>query len=129
MLEEKKTILIAEDEEDLLLMYSSALKAAGYNVLEAKNGKEVFSILKKTEDTVEMILLDIVMPSMDGFETLEKLKKDDSFKNIPVLVSTNLDNAEDRSQALQMGAKEYFVKSQHTPGELVRKIGEFLGRI
>jgi CheY-like chemotaxis protein len=125
MAQDIKTVLIAEDEEDLREMYTMALKGAGYEVLEAVNGVEALEWLEQKYTQIDLILLDIVMPGMDGFETLEKIKKDDRFKKMIVLVSTNLDNDEDRAQALGMGAKEYFVKSQHTPSELVAKVGSF----
>ncbi|EKE19971.1 MAG: Response regulator receiver modulated metal dependent phosphohydrolase [uncultured bacterium] len=115
----KKTILIAEDEEDLLEMYSMALSSKGFEVLKAINGIQALEWLEKKYDQIDLILLDIVMPGMDGFETLEKIKKDDRFKKIPVVVSTNLDNSEDKAQAMDLGARDYFVKSQHTPSELV----------
>ena len=118
----KPLILIAEDEDDLREMYTMALTHAGFEVLQAINGHEVLEWLEKKYMEVNLILLDIVMPGMDGFETLERIKKDERFKKILVLVSTNLDNDEDRQQALGMGAKDYFVKSQHTPSELVSKI-------
>lgn len=122
MAEDKKTILIAEDEEDLREMYSMALANAGFEVLPAVNGAEALDWLDKRYTDIDFILLDIVMPGMDGFEALQKIKKDERFGKIPVLVSTNLDNDEDRQQALGLGAKEYFVKSQHTPSELVAKV-------
>ena len=118
----KPVILIAEDEDDLREMYTMALSNAGFEVLQAINGQEALDWLEKRYTQINLILLDIVMPGMDGFEALEKIKKDERFRKILVLVSTNLDNDEDRSQALSMGAKDYFVKSQHTPSELVSKI-------
>ncbi len=122
----KPVILIAEDEDDLREMYTMALSGASFEVLQAVNGKEVLEWLEKKYMEVNLILLDIVMPGMDGFETLERIKKDERFKKILVLVSTNLDNDEDRQQALGMGARDYFVKSQHTPSELVAKINTIL---
>ncbi|KKP89967.1 MAG: hypothetical protein US57_C0018G0010 [Candidatus Moranbacteria bacterium GW2011_GWC2_37_73] len=117
-----KTVLIVEDEEDLREIYSRALMAGGYEVLQATNGIEALEWLERKSEKIDLILLDIVMPGMDGFEALEKIKKDERYEKIPVLVSTNLDNDDDRRQALGMGAKEYFVKSQHTPSELVAKV-------
>lgn len=126
MEEIKPIILIAEDEDDLREMYTMALAHAGFEVLQAINGHEVLDWLEKRYAEIDLLLLDIVMPGMDGFETLEKVKKDERFKKIPVVVSTNLDNDEDRQQALGMGAKEYFVKSQHTPSELVNEVNKVM---
>ncbi|KKP96237.1 MAG: Response regulator receiver domain protein [Candidatus Moranbacteria bacterium GW2011_GWE1_36_7] len=122
MIDENKTILIAEDEDDLRQMYTIALSAAGFEVIEASDGAQALSLLEEKYEVIDLILLDIVMPGMDGFETLENLKKDERFKNIPVLVSTNLDNDDDKREALKMGAKDYFVKSKHTPSELAAKV-------
>ena len=126
MEELKPVILIAEDEDDLREMYTMALGHAGFEVLQAVNGVEALEWLEKSYTQINLILLDIVMPGMDGFETLEKIKKDERFRKTLVLVSTNLDNDEDRAQALGMGARDYFVKSQHTPSELVLKIKDIL---
>lgn len=122
MTQDLRTILIAEDEDDLREMYTMALSNSGFNVLQAVNGQEALDWLDKKCSEINFILLDIVMPGMDGFEALEKIKKDARFSKIPVLVSTNLDNEEDKRQALGLGATEYFVKSQHTPSELVAKV-------
>ncbi|KKQ51530.1 MAG: Two-component hybrid sensor and regulator [Parcubacteria group bacterium GW2011_GWD2_38_11] len=123
-----KTILIAEDEDDLREMYTRALSNGGFEVLQAVNGAEALEWLEKKYNEINFILLDIVMPGMDGFEALGKIKKDERFGKIPVLVSTNLDNDEDKQQALELGAKEYFVKSQHTPMELVEKVNSIFAQ-
>jgi CheY-like chemotaxis protein len=107
-------------------MYSMALANKGFEVLAAINGIEALKILEQRYTQIDIILLDVVMPGMDGFETLERIKKEERFRKIPVVVSTNLDNDEDRQQALGMGAKEYFVKSQHTPSELVAEVNKVI---
>lgn len=122
----KKTILIAEDEDDLREMYTIALKNRGFEVLGAINGIEALDWLEKKSAEIDLILLDIVMPGMDGFEALDKIKKDERFRKIPVIVSTNLDNDEDKAQAMDFGAKDYFVKSQHTPSELIVEVDTIL---
>jgi len=127
MQKDKKVILIAEDEDDLREMYTMALTNKGFEVLQAVNGIEALKFLEERYTQIDLILLDVVMPGMDGFETLGKIKKEENYKKIPVLISTNLDNDEDRAQALGGGAKEYFVKSQHTPSELVAKVIDVMG--
>lgn len=129
MEQDKRVILIAEDEADIREMYFMALSSKGFEVLQAKNGKEVFEWLEKKGDVVDILLLDIVMPTMDGFETLEKIKKEDKYRNIPIIISTNLDNPEDKKGALAMGANEYFVKSQHTPSELIEIINKIISPV
>jgi DNA-binding response OmpR family regulator len=120
---DKKTILLAEDEEDLREMYTLAFSNGGYEVLSAINGKETMEWLEKEYARIDAILLDIVMPVLNGSEVLEKIKKDERFKDIPVIIFTNLDNDEDKQQMFKMGANDYFVKSKYTPSELVEKIG------
>lgn len=118
----KKTILMAEDEADLREMYTKALSDNGFEVIQAENGAKALEWLEKKYSEVGLILLDIVMPVLDGIETLKKIKKDDRFKGINIIVFTNLNNDEDKEQALGLGANDYFVKAQHTPSELVAKI-------
>lgn len=122
MTDEKKTILLAEDEEDLREMYSLGISNEGYEVLKAANGKEALEWLEKKYAEIKAVFLDIIMPEMDGFEALEIIKKDARFEKIPVFIFSNLDNEEDKQQAMALGADEYFVKAQHTPSELAQKI-------
>jgi len=119
-------ILIAEDEFNLREMYVTALTLAGFEVLPAKNGEEALDWLEKRYSEINLILLDVVMPVMDGFETLENIKKDARFKEIAVLISTNLDNNEDRQQSIEMGARGYYIKSLLTPAELIAEINAIL---
>ncbi|MDD5396850.1 MAG: response regulator [Candidatus Moranbacteria bacterium] len=122
MEKETKTILIAEDEDDLREMYTMALAAMGFEVLQSVNGQEALDLLEKKQEQVDLILLDIIMPVLDGIATLEKIKKNERINKIPVVVSTNLDNEEDRKDVFNLGAREYLVKSKHTPSELAAKI-------
>lgn len=118
----KKVILIVEDEPDLLEMYTIALLNKGYEVLSADNGVEAMGWIEEGHSNIDVILLDIIMPKMDGFETLKKIKADERFKNIKVAFLTNLDGEGDKKQAFEMGVDFYFIKAQHTPAELVEKI-------
>ncbi len=126
MAENRSTIIIAEDEDDLIETYVIALNQGGFDVLKAKNGIEVLELLDKYFEDIKLLILDIVMPKMDGFEVLEKMKRDPRFQEIPVFMSTNLDNEEDKKEALEMGAKEYFIKSRHTPSQLAEEVEKFL---
>jgi len=122
MFNSKSTILIAEDDENLREMYTMALTNAGFEVLPAVDGREALDLLEKRFTEINLLILDIVMPEMDGFEVLEKIADDSRFNKIPVFVSTNLDNEEDRRKAFGMGALDYYIKSNHTPSELVNDV-------
>ncbi len=121
-----RTILIAEDDEMLMDLYSSAFEAKGFTVLKAFNGKEALDFLDEDASLVNFILLDIIMPKMDGLEFLGKVKKNDRYKNIPIVVSTSLFNPEDEEEAMKLGAKEYLVKSQNTPTQIIEKVEKYL---
>lgn len=127
MKNEKFTIILAEDEADLMEVYSIAL-GEKFNLLTAKNGKEVFERLEENNEEVDLIVLDIVMPKMDGFDTLRKLKKDDKYKKIPVVMSTNLSDSGDRDEAIELGAIKYFVKADRTPSELADDVAQILSK-
>ncbi|MBI5798672.1 MAG: response regulator, partial [Candidatus Yonathbacteria bacterium] len=109
MTDQKKIILVVEDEEPMQLVLRDVLKVEGYTVLEAKNGIEGLDhALKKHPD---LILLDILMPKMDGLEMLKKLREDAWGKNAPVIVLTNLSDNEDIAKAVEEDVFEYFVKT------------------
>jgi DNA-binding response OmpR family regulator len=128
MSQDKKTVLIVEDEENIREIYKIAFLKDEFEVLQAVNGAEGLTILESEHQNIDVILLDIVMPVMDGFETLKKIKEDSRFADIPAVMCTNLDNEGDKKQALEMGVALYFVKSQHTPLELVGDINALISK-
>jgi DNA-binding response OmpR family regulator len=118
----KKTILLVEDDVFVSDIYHTKLSQEGYDLMIAENGLEA---LKKIEDKEpDLILLDIVMPYMDGIEVLKKLKANDAWKNIPVIILTNLSQKEEVEEGLKMGANDYLIKSHFTPSEVVSKVKE-----
>ncbi len=114
-----KTILFIEDEETLQKTFREAFQN-DYGVISALDG-EIGSKLAKTEQP-DLILLDLILPVMDGFEVLEKLKKDEETKDIPVIVLTNLERVEDVDKAIELGATTYLVKANYSLSEMVEKI-------
>ena len=125
-IKKKPIILLAEDEKDLQEVYIKALTGWGFDVILAKDGTEVSRRLKNKYDEIDLIVLDIVMPKMDGFDALRKLKKNKKYKKIPVIMSTSLSDDQDRKEALNIGAEKYFVKSDRTPTELAKDISRIL---
>ncbi len=103
-------ILIADDVEMNRRLITDVLKGklTGVSFLQASNGQEVFSVLEKID--VDLIVLDLIMPVMDGFEVLERLKKDDKYSHIPVIVSSAITEISSIEMTLEMGAVDYFTK-------------------
>lgn len=120
-----KKILFIEDESALQKSIGDALEQAGYEVISALDG-ELGLRLAKTEKP-DLILLDLILPKMRGFEVLEQLKGDLATKEVPVIILTNLENMEDVNQALELGAMTYLVKTHYTLDEVVGKIKKALG--
>ena len=117
-------ILLVEDDQFISQLYSDKFSQFDYQVEVARDGFESLEILKKYKP--DLILLDIVMPKMDGFEVLEHIKKDDSLNKIPVLMFTNMGDKMDIEKAMSLGAKSYIVKSYFTPAEVLDKINNLL---
>jgi len=124
MIKIKKCILLVEDDPFLSDIYSTKLENAGFDLDVAYDGEDVFK--KINERCPELILLDIVLPKMDGFEVLKKLKSDSKFQKIPVILLTNLGQKEDINKGLELGAEDYLIKANFIPSEIVDKIKSFL---
>ena len=117
---EKKKILIVEDDNFVAEVYLAKLTEMGYEAILAQNGEEGLAALKK--DKIDMILLDILMPIMNGVEMLEEIKKREEWKNIPVILLTNVGEKESIQKVREMGVKNYLIKSHFTPAEVIEKI-------
>lgn len=118
-------ILIAEDDKFIASAYRVKFVNQGWDVKIASNGQEVLDFLKTNKP--DLILVDLIMPVMDGFEVLENIGKLEGLKKVPVIVASNLSQKEDKSRALKLGATDYFVKSEMTLDSLVEKIKNLLG--
>ncbi len=117
-----KKILIIEDDITLVEMYKDKLTLEGYQVVTATDGKKA---LRRLKDNPDLILLDILMPHINGFEVLKRIKNDPTTKNTPVIVLTNLGSTAteaDKDFALSLGATDYMIKSLHTPDQIVGRI-------
>ncbi|OGH58933.1 MAG: hypothetical protein A2725_04265 [Candidatus Magasanikbacteria bacterium RIFCSPHIGHO2_01_FULL_33_34] len=118
----KEKILIVEDEKTLRNAIKIKLDKIGYKVLEAKNGREGLEIALKEKP--DLILLDIVMPIMDGMKMLKRLRKNKGSEHILVIVLTNISDAEKIEESLGSGVCDYLIKSDWKLDELVQKIKE-----
>ena len=123
MTEFKAKILIVEDDESLYQMYKLKFEKEWYDVLVATNGLQASS--KVSEFKPDMILLDIMMPDMDGFETLTVMKQQSSLKTKIIMLS-NLDKKEDIDKAMLLGADDYIIKANTTPRQVVEKVSSML---
>ena len=117
-------ILLVEDDELLSKMYIQKLKREGFEVLSAYDGDQGLTFMKDKHP--DLVLLDIMMPKLNGIQFLTKVKEAPGISAIPVIVLTNLAATQDAQKALLLGAKSYLVKSDFTPDEIVKKIKEFL---
>jgi len=120
----QKTILIVEDDPVVLKMYTEKFTFEGYKVLNARDGEEAFAVV--SDNPVDFILLDIMLPRMSGTDFLERLRKTPSGKSIPVVALTNLADEEERQKALNLGVHEYLVKAMQTPEDVVEKVKKIL---
>ena len=120
MPDKKIKILLVEDEEMLANMYETKFKNEGFDIEKALNGED--GLKKAKEMLPDFILLDIIMPKMDGFAVLKSLKKDEKTKNIPVMLLTNLGQEEDIQRGEELGGVGYLVKANTTPSEVVEMV-------
>ena len=124
--ENKKKVLVAEDDPSLSQILSSRLTKAGMEVVKAKSGEEALKVIQETKP--DLILLDLILPGRyDGFEVLQKMKEDPSLDNRSVVIISNLGQESDIERVKQLGAVEYFVKAKTSIDDLVSKIKGLLG--
>ena len=119
-----KKILFIEDEFALQKTFGEVLRKEGYKMVSALDG-ETGLRLAETEE-LDLILLDLVLPKMHGFEVLKQLKEQEKTKKIPIIVLTNLEGVGDVEKAIELGAKTYLVKANYNLKEVTEKIKETL---
>ena len=116
--------MIVEDDEFLVQMYATKLELQDFEVITASDGKQALKMVKKIKP--DLILLDLNLPIMDGFQVLEQLKSESMTKDIPVLVLTNYGQKEHVDRCLTLGASDYLIKAHFVPSEVVDKIKSLL---
>jgi CheY-like chemotaxis protein len=119
-----KKILIVEDDEFLRVLNAKRLETEGYKVTVAVDGQNAIDSIPK--EMPDLIFLDLLLPGIDGFEVLKKIKADEKTKNIPVVVFSNLGQKEDIEKARTLGAVDFLVKANFTLDDVVAKIKEIL---
>jgi DNA-binding response OmpR family regulator len=117
-------ILLIEDDKFLRELMSRKLINMNYDVAVAMDGEEGLQKIK--EEKPDLVLLDLILPGMNGFEVLEKAKNDPETVTIPVIILSNLGQGEDIERGLKLGAKDFLVKAHFTPQEIIAKLNNYL---
>jgi CheY-like chemotaxis protein len=120
----QRTVLIIEDEKLIIVSTQMVLEAAGFRVEAATNGED--GIAKAKSQTPDLVLLDIMMPGIDGWETLTRLKRDPATANIPVVIFTAREHSRGHQKSSEMGAVDYFRKP-FEPDELIELVEKHVG--
>jgi len=119
-----KKILIVEDDKFLRELIVKKLKSADYEVVEAIDGES--AVVKAKELKPDLILLDLILPGIDGFGILTKIKEDSVIKQIPVIILSNLSQQEEIDKAMKLGAADFLIKAHFVPGEIIEKIKKII---
>ncbi|PJB09085.1 response regulator [bacterium (Candidatus Gribaldobacteria) CG_4_9_14_3_um_filter_36_15] len=118
-------ILIIEDDKFLRELIVRKLSQENFDVVEAIDGEDG---IKKVKETIpDLLLLDLILPGIDGFEVLSKIKEEPATASIPVIILSNLGQREDIERGLKLGAVDYLVKAHFTPNEIIEKVKEQIG--
>ncbi|OGZ18997.1 MAG: hypothetical protein A2175_01570 [Candidatus Nealsonbacteria bacterium RBG_13_42_11] len=120
-----KKILLIEDEEIMLNLLQRKLTQEGYEIFVARNGEEGLEVMRK--EMPDLVLLDIIMPKMGGFEVMEKMVSDNVLKKIPVIVISNSGQPVEIDKAQKLGAKDWLIKTEFDPREVVEKVKKQIG--
>ncbi len=123
-MDKKTKVLVIEDERMLTEMYATKFLMEGFEVDKAFDGAE--GLQKARTAKADIILLDIIMPKLDGFAVLKELRADADFKKTPIILLTNLGQEDDIEKGKKLGATDYFVKANHTPTDVVQKVRDIL---
>lgn len=123
----KAKILLVEDDRILCDMYRIKFQVSGLNIFNAYGGYEGLDMAKKVKP--DLILLDIKMDDLDGFEVLKRLKADPSLMRVPVILLTNMSESKNEEEGLKLGAEAYILKSKTLPQDIVNRAVERLNRL
>jgi DNA-binding response OmpR family regulator len=123
----KGTILIVEDQQGFRRIYHDVLANDGYDVLEAEDGEAGWEAVKSKKP--HLVLLDLGLPKIDGFEVLKKIRADAETKHIPVIIFSVLGEQKDVKKGLELGANDYTVKGFYTPRQILSKIKNLMNQV
>ena len=124
----KKTVLIVEDNEALVNSYAEALDTGGYNAIKVLDGYQALDSLSKKLDVIKLILLDLMMPGVDGLEVLRTIKDNkENYGDMPIIILTNMTSENVIKEAFDLGATSYLVKTDLDYEGLIKEVNKFLG--
>ena len=121
--DKKKTVLIIEDDIFLIKAYQVKFEKEGIDAVVANDGKEAMGFLDK--EPVSVVILDLMLPGMSGFDILEAIRKNSKWKKVPVIILSNLGQQEDIDRGKALGANEYFIKTNIKINEIVEKVKKY----
>jgi DNA-binding response OmpR family regulator len=128
MAKEGKTVLIIEDNEDLVNSYAESLESVGFKAIKALDGYQGLDIMSKEVGNIDLVLLDLMMPGVDGLEVLRTVKEDvDKYSDAPIVVLTNMTSENVIKEAFTLGATSYLVKTDLDYQGLIKEVNKFLG--
>lgn len=120
----KKKILLVEDDSFLIDIYKTRLESEGFDLLIAKEGEEALRLSEENKPV--LVLLDIVLPHLDGWQVLKKIREISGMKDSKIVVLSNLGQKEEVQKGLKLGADKYLIKSDFTPTQVVEEIKKIL---
>lgn len=125
---ETKKILVVEDEKVLLDSYAELVESAGYIPMKASDGYQALDILSNNLDQIDLVLLDLMMPGVDGLEVLKTIKNnEEKYGKMPIVVLTNMTSESIIKEAFNMGATSYLIKTNLDYEGLVKELNKFFG--
>lgn len=119
-----KKIFLVEDDEFLVDIYTTKLKESGFEAEVAKDGKTALNFLKKEKP--DLLVLDLVLPDMDGLDLLREIKKEERFQDLAVIILSNLDKGLQEKDYAGLGVVKYLIKANHKPSEIVEEIKKII---
>jgi DNA-binding response OmpR family regulator len=123
---QKKTILLVEDDTFLVNMYKAKFENNGFNVIVAGDGEQGLNLALTSK--IDVIILDLMLPKLSGLDLLTRLRKEEVGKDMPVIVLSNLSEEKEAKSLYDLGVKDFLVKANLTPTQLVEKIQEYFNK-
>ena len=120
-----KTVLIVEDEQSMQRALKNKLEHAGYTVIAANDGEGAIDALRSSKP--DLVLLDLIMPKLDGISVLRQMKSDDALRPVPVVILTNLSSGDKVAEAMQLGTFDFLVKANYSLDDVLKKVNDRLG--